>query len=57
MERAEQLLRENRGKLDELADALMREETIGQEKIAEILGSTPVPAEPGTAVADMSAHD
>jgi cell division protease FtsH len=57
MERAEQLLRENRGKLDELAEVLMQEETIGQEKIAEILGSVPVPAEPGTAVADMSAHD
>jgi cell division protease FtsH len=56
MERAEHLLRENRGKLDELAEALMVEETIGQEKIAEILGAVPVPAEPGAAVADMSAH-
>jgi cell division protease FtsH len=43
-ERAETLLNENREKLDQLADVLMTEETIGMDKIIEILGTAPVPA-------------
>lgn len=43
-ERAESLLNTNRAKLDQLADVLMAEETIGMDKITEILGVAPVPA-------------
>ncbi|MFS8532369.1 ATP-dependent zinc metalloprotease FtsH [Sphaerobacter thermophilus] len=52
MERAEQLLRKYRDKLDALAEALIAEETIGQEKITEILGAPPVPSAAPAAAAD-----
>ncbi len=41
---AEQMLVEYRAELDRLAELLMREETIDQETITEILGKPPVPA-------------
>jgi len=52
MDRAEALLTTQRHKLDELADVLLTDETIGQEKITEVLGVPPVPAAPPAAVAD-----
>ena len=52
MERAEELLRKHRDKLDALAEALIAEETIGQEKITEILGAPPVPSAAPAAAAD-----
>ncbi len=42
-ERAESLLNAQRDKLDQLADVLITEETIGSDKITEILGVPPVP--------------
>jgi cell division protease FtsH len=42
-ERAKSLLNQQRDKLDQLAEVLMVEETIGQAKITEILGVPPVP--------------
>ncbi|HET9015221.1 MAG TPA: ATP-dependent zinc metalloprotease FtsH [Thermomicrobiaceae bacterium] len=44
MDSAETLLTTQRGKLDELAEVLLADETIGQEKITEVLGVPPVPA-------------
>ncbi len=44
MERAERVLREHRAELDRLAELLMAEETIGPEKIREVLGEQPVAA-------------
>jgi cell division protease FtsH len=41
---AEQLLLERRADLDRLAELLMREETIDEETITEVLGAPPVPA-------------
>ena len=41
---AEQMLAERMSDLDTLADLLMKEETIDEERITEILGSPPVPA-------------
>jgi len=39
----ERLLSTNRGKLDQLAAALLRDETVGQEQLSSILGSRPMP--------------
>jgi cell division protease FtsH len=39
----EKLLTTNRGKLDQLAAALLREETVGQEQLRSILGPRPMP--------------
>jgi cell division protease FtsH len=44
MERAERILREHREELDRLADLLIAEETVGPEKIREVLGEQPVAA-------------
>ncbi|MCX7624571.1 MAG: ATP-dependent zinc metalloprotease FtsH [Thermomicrobium sp.] len=44
MERAERVLREHRAELDRLAELLIVEETIGPEKIREVLGEQPVGA-------------
>jgi cell division protease FtsH len=52
-ERAQSLLTTQRDKLDQLAEVLITEETIGQRKITEILGTPPVPGVvPEPAVAD-----
>jgi cell division protease FtsH len=40
----ERLLTTNRGQLDQLAAALLREETVGQEQLRSILGPRPTPA-------------
>ncbi|MCX2727750.1 ATP-dependent zinc metalloprotease FtsH [Thermomicrobium sp. 4228-Ro] len=42
MERAERILREHRAELDRLAELLIAEETVGPEKIREVLGEQPV---------------
>jgi cell division protease FtsH len=39
----ERLLSSNRGKLDQLAAALLRDETVGEEQLSSILGSRPMP--------------
>jgi len=44
MERAERVLREHRAELDRLAELLIAEETVGPEKIREVLGEQPVAA-------------
>jgi len=44
MERAERILREHRAELDRLAELLIAEETVGPEKIREVLGEQPVVA-------------
>jgi cell division protease FtsH len=58
MDRAEQILREHQEKLDALADALIRDETVDRDGIFEILGDNAVPAAGSTtAVADMTRSD
>ncbi|GBD20880.1 ATP-dependent zinc metalloprotease FtsH [bacterium HR28] len=44
MARAERVLREHRAELDRLAELLIAEETVGPEKIREVLGEQPVAA-------------
>ena len=44
MERAERILGEHRAELDRLAELLIAEETVGPEKIREVLGEQPVVA-------------
>jgi cell division protease FtsH len=57
MERAEEMLQEYRGKLDELAEALIRDETVDRDQLFEMLGQHAVPAEPtSTSVADMTSQ-
>ncbi|MDI3341694.1 MAG: ATP-dependent zinc metalloprotease FtsH [Sphaerobacter sp.] len=52
MDRAQDLLSRHRDQLDALAEALIVEETIDQEKIMEILGAPPVPSAAPAAAAD-----
>ncbi|HET7036647.1 MAG TPA: ATP-dependent zinc metalloprotease FtsH [Thermomicrobiaceae bacterium] len=52
MQEAERILGEQRHKLDELAAVLITDETIGQERIAQLLGVPPVPAAAPLAAGD-----
>ncbi|HEU5424154.1 MAG TPA: ATP-dependent zinc metalloprotease FtsH [Nitrolancea sp.] len=52
MNEAERILTAQRDKLDDLAAVLVKDETIGQERIAELLGVPPVPAAAPLAAGD-----